>query len=228
VNDFFFSLAMLFPKEYEDIVWKLDNIPPEITGKARRNLTKVFRKKIKEHQYASILPPFVPLPYIPHFIHRKKSEQTLHRLIHVANRTNEFTLDTESINVHKVGNKPVLIQLQFLSEHAPSFVLIVEICHLHRVSHPGFDLLRNLFEIIFTWEKTIYNRDTKVELVPFTQFGLFTQEQSENLTPMNLQYEFKFFWDQKHPHQSNHSIFTDDSTNLCICESCLAKQPSEL
>jgi hypothetical protein len=59
-------------QEYENIVWKLNNIPPTIIGKQRQNYRKVLRKKIKEHEYASKYEPFEPLP---HFI--RSSEQHL-------------------------------------------------------------------------------------------------------------------------------------------------------
>ena len=217
---------MLSEKEYQDTLWKLDNIPSTITGKQRRNLRVAFRKKLKEHQYASKYEPFQPLPHTYYYINRTTPDITLHQIIQIAQTTSNFTLDTESVNIYKQGNKPVLVQVQMLLEHNSSIVLIFEMCHLPRKHELTFKLIQDFFNIIFNNDKTIYIWGIKDELLPFTVYDLFSYEQINRFTFINLQDKFKEIWQQQHPHQS--SELSNNSINDCLCESCIGKASTEL
>ena len=108
---------MLSAAEYEKIKWQLDNIPTTITGKPRQHLRATLKKKLHEHELASRFAPFEPYQYKQFFINRKTSAQTLHHLIDAVKKSTSFTLDTESICIHKQPNKPALIQLQIIQEN---------------------------------------------------------------------------------------------------------------
>ncbi|CAF1481876.1 unnamed protein product [Rotaria sordida] len=121
---------MLSQEEYEDIKYKLKSIPSSITGKHRQNLCRIFKKQLKEHEYTSTYPPFIPLSHKLFFINYATTEQTLIHLIETINISNIFTLDTESICIYKQPNQPTLIQLQIIRQKLNSYVIIIEVYHL--------------------------------------------------------------------------------------------------
>ncbi|CAF1350957.1 unnamed protein product [Rotaria sordida] len=88
---------MLSQKEYEDTLWKYNNVPPSITGQPRRNIRQAYRKKLMEHYYASNYPPFEPSPYELIFINYRRTEETLIQLIRIINSSTLFIIDTESL-----------------------------------------------------------------------------------------------------------------------------------
>jgi hypothetical protein len=100
---------MLSTEEYKEIQHQLENLPK---SSAR---AKCLRKRLKDHEYATTYDLFEPLPYIPYFLNRTTSAQTLNSLIRAAQTTTEITIDTESINIYKQCNKPALIQMQFIN-----------------------------------------------------------------------------------------------------------------
>ena len=87
---------MLSQKEYQDVLWKYNNLPSSLPTKTRRNFRQIFRIKLVEHKYASIYPPFQPSPYELLFINYQASEETLIHLIDKVKHSITFTLDTES------------------------------------------------------------------------------------------------------------------------------------
>ncbi|CAF4246014.1 unnamed protein product [Rotaria sordida] len=212
---------MLSKEEYNKTVWQLEHISREITGRYRKNLRSTLKRKIHEHDLSSTYPPFEPLPYIPYFVNRTTPEQTLHQPIEAVTTSIEFTLDTASGNIYRTANKPVLIQLQIFLPHNLSLVNVIEMCHLPPENHIRFKLLKQLFQIVFSEEKQVYIWGSTAELFPFITFKLFSYEQIDGINLINLQDQFKTYWNQQHIHKSN------EENDICICESCLGKQPSE-
>ena len=210
---------MLSQQEYQKTKCQLKNIPKEIHGPHRAHLHQRLKRKIKEHEYATTYDIFEPLPHISYFINRITSEKILNSLIQTAISTTEITIDTESINIPGIDNVPALIQVQMIIQHHRSIVLIIEMHHLPREHDRTFLLIKELIQIIFSPEKTIYIFGEETELLPFTKFQLFTKEQIDSMAPVNLQNEFKRYWQQQHPHTSS---------NNCICETCIGKLPSNL
>ena len=92
---------MLSKYEYQDILWKLNNIQSSTTGNSRQHLRITLWDKIHEHDLASRYHPFQPLNYKPFFINYGTTEQTLSQLIEATNNSKLFILDTESIYVYK-------------------------------------------------------------------------------------------------------------------------------
>ncbi|CAF2829011.1 unnamed protein product [Rotaria sp. Silwood2] len=215
---------MLSEEEYQDALWKFNNIPATITGKHRQNLRAIFRKKIHEHELASRYSPFQPLHYQNFFINYKTTEQTLFHLIEKIKISNLFTLDTESIGIHKQPNKPALIQLQIILSSSFSYVILVEVFHLPRIHQTTFQLIQQLFNTLFNSNKNIYIWGSIDELEKFVKFNLFSSDQIYLSNDINLQDDFKIFWNQHHPHKSTLSS-TNDSIS-CICETCLGIQPN--
>jgi hypothetical protein len=214
---------MLSEKEHNHILNQLNQPSSTISSTTKKNL----RKKLKEHEYATKLAPFDPLPHIPYFINRTTSEKMLHQLIRAATMSTEFTIDTESWNVFRQTNKPALIQLQIFLPRDSSFVLLIEVCHLPKEDNIVFKLIQQLFQIILTSKKKkIFIFGQKDELYPFIQFNLFSHDHIQNIKTINLQDQFKMFWNKYHPHQSISSTALNNSSD-CICEKCIGKNPSE-
>jgi hypothetical protein len=213
---------MLSEQEYEKTKWQLDHIPTCIEGTERRNLRATLKRKIHEHELITTFPPFQPLPFSSHFINRTTDEEILYKLIQAATTATEFTLDTESVNVYKKRNEPVLIQLQILHPSSASIVIITECCFLPNENHNRFRLIQEFFKTILSEEKQIYIWGTTAELFPFIKFKLFTYEQIDGINFINLQNNFKTYWDKQHIHGIN------NGNNRCSCTKCLGKNPSEL
>jgi hypothetical protein len=218
---------MLSEPEYYTPLQQLNDIPPDTHGKSRRNLRQTLKKQIKEYEYNLKYEKFEPLPYIPYFINRKTTEPTLHQLTQAATSSSEFTIDTESMNVRWEKNKPVLIQIQIILPYNLSLVTLVEIYHLPDNNTNHFKLIKHLFEIFFSPGKIIYIWGNMNELDPFVEFRLFSDEQLRSTKPINLQQQFKLFWNEQHPHQYRSSTSTDISEEDCTCERCIGKKPTE-
>ena len=195
---------------------EIATIPQELANDPPRNIRKKLRKKLKEHKYASLYPPFTPLSYYKQFINRKTDEETLVELIHIASDSDIFLLDTESIMVHHQPNRPGLIQLQIIQRNTSSIVLIIEINHLPLTYSMAFQLIKEFFRIVLDSTKVIYTWGSITELNDFVQFNLFDAEQIKSSDNRDLQDIFKQFWQQCHEHKT---------TNDCRCEQCIKKNP---
>jgi hypothetical protein len=80
-------------------------------------------------------------------------EKTLRSIIRTASSVDEFTIDTESINVRGEGNVPALVQLQIILPNRPSVIMIIEMHHLSCENRAKFLLIKELFQIVFLPEK---------------------------------------------------------------------------
>ncbi|CAF4154603.1 unnamed protein product [Rotaria sordida] len=206
---------MLSEAEYYTALQKLNNISSDIHGKHQQNYKQLLKKQIKEYEYKLKYEHFEPLPHIPYFINKITTEQTLHQLIQAATSSSEFIIDTESINIHKQKNKPALVQIQILLPYNLSLVMIVEMCHLPGDNTTRFTLIKQLFDLIITSNKQLYIWGTKDELFPFINFKLFSHEQLQSITPINLQHQFKLFWNEKHPHYDRISTLSNEAEDKC-------------
>ncbi|CAF1496977.1 unnamed protein product [Adineta ricciae] len=213
--------------EYYDALYRMQNIPSKITGKKRQNLRQKLKKQIKEYEYNIKYTGFTPLPYITYHVNRTTPESILQQLIQASTASIEFTLDTESMKVYKAQNRPSLIQIQVLLRHDLSLVIIFEMMHLPPRYSTKFSLIEQLFAIIFSHEKLLYIWGTTEELLPFTSFNLFTCTQISSIRSINLQDEFKSFWQAQHPHRDRTNETPDLAAIECICEQCIGKQRSE-
>ena len=186
-----------------------------------------FNKKTKEERYASLYKHFEPLSHTRYFINRSTDEETLESLIRTASSSNEFTIDTESVNIPGKGNEPALIQLLMIRYNHPSSVVIIEPHHLPHEHHPHFELIKQLFQVVLSPEKTSFIFGPKTELKPFAQFRLFSLEQIQAMTCIDLQRNFKQYWQEQHPHrQANPTNIT--RMGKCRCEQCIGKNSTDL
>ena len=200
---------MLSDREIQRIREQLEK---RISGKARRRLNK----KLIEHDYATHLPPFTPLPHHRLFLNRFTNAQTLQEIIAVAETSSIFTLDTESVNVFQQPNRPALIQIQILLPDEPSLVLILEANHLPPEPSETFRQIRQLCRIVLDPRKKIFVWGSINELQSFLPFRLFTSEEITSSGNKNFQLRFQEHWQENHVHQL---------TN-CECERCLGKSPT--
>ncbi|CAF1440560.1 unnamed protein product [Rotaria sordida] len=108
---------MLSQKEYDDTLWKYNNISKSITGQTRKNIRQTYREKLIEHYYALNYPPFEPSSYELIFINYRTLEETLIQLIKIINSSTLFIMDTESVykrhtrSPFDIGLDPKLVKL---------------------------------------------------------------------------------------------------------------------
>ncbi|CAF0804052.1 unnamed protein product [Rotaria sordida] len=100
-------------------------------------------------------------------------------------------------------------------------------CHLPGDNTTRFTLIKQLFDLIITSNKQLYIWGTKDELFPFINFKLFSHEQLQSITPINLQHQFKLFWNEQHPHHDRISTLSNKAEDKCVCEKCIGKKSSE-
>lgn len=211
---------MLSENEYNDILWKIDHIPTNITGRRRQNLRRCFKKKIVEHEFASKFPKFEAPPHEKFFINRTTSESTLMQLIEQIQLSSTFTLDTESVEVVRSNNRPALIQVEIIITDQRSSIMLVEMWHLPPQTSSKFDLTKRLFYELFQPNKNLYIWGKMDELNEFVCFNLFSIEQIKQPNNIDAQSKFKDFWRSKYQHQE-----TNDQTG-CQCEPCLGINPN--
>ncbi|CAF1496266.1 unnamed protein product [Rotaria sordida] len=87
--------------------------------------------------------------------------------------------------------------------------------HLPGDNTTRFTLIKQLFDLIITSNKQLYIWGTKDELFPFINFKLFSHEQLQSITPINLQHQFKLFWNEKHPHYDRISTLSNEAEDKC-------------
>jgi hypothetical protein len=172
-------------------------------------MKQTLLKQQRRHEQLSMLPKFKPLnQYEVHIINRWTDTHLLHDIIHIAQNTTHFTVDTDS---DMWTNKPALIQIELIRD-VTSIVILVEVCHLpsHRQSLM-FWLIRSLLKFILQPNKVIYAwGDGMDELLQFVDSGLFTSEQLEQLHMIHVQDEFK----QWHQEQYGNTARVGDKWGL--------------
>ena len=197
---------MLSKHEYQDILWKLNNMQSSIAGSSRQHLRITLRNKIHELDLASHYPPFQALNHKLFSINYRTTEQTLSQLIEATNNSKLFTLDTESICLYKQPNKPALIQLQIILFNLFSYRVLIGVCYLPRTHEPTFQLIQQLFNYSFDSNETIYVWGSMNELKHFFGLNLFSSDQIYSSNNINLQDYFKYYRNEHHPHQSSLSL----------------------
>ena len=210
---------MLLKYEYQDILWKLNNIQSSITVNSHQHLRITLWEKIHEHDLASRYPPFQPLNYKLFFINYRTTEQTLSQPIEATNNSKLFIFDAESISLYKQPNKSALIQPQIMLFNLFSYIVLIEVCYLPRTHESAFQLIQQLFNYSFDSNETIYVWGSMDELKHFFDFNLFSSDQIYSSNNINLQDYFKYYWNEHNPHQSSLSL----TNNLLeyICGTCL-------
>ena len=112
----------------------------------------------------------------------------------------------ESIYVYKQPNKPTLIQLQIILSNLVSYVVLIEVYYLPRTYERTFQLIQQLFNYSFDSNETIYVWRSMDKLKHFFVFNLFSTDQIYSSNNINLQYYFKYYWNEHNPHQSSLSL----------------------
>ncbi|CAF4388098.1 unnamed protein product, partial [Rotaria sordida] len=108
------------------------------------------------------------------------------------------------------SNEPALIQLQITQKNLFSYVIFVEVRHLPNMHEQTFILIQELFVSLFSSNKNIYIWGSVDELQKFLNFNLFSSSQIYLSNNINLQDEFKKFWNQHHPHKPPLSSTNDN------------------
>ncbi|CAF1213809.1 unnamed protein product [Rotaria sordida] len=97
-------------------------------------------------------------------------------------------------------------------------------CHLPRKHEVTFQLIKDIFNIIFSGNSKVYIWGTEDELFPFTMYNLFSEEQIISKNFINLQHTFQQTWQQQHPHRSTS---LSDTHTQCLCKECIGKKATE-
>jgi hypothetical protein len=121
----------------------------------------------------------------------------MHELIHLAQKTKRFTIDTQ---FDKCTGRPSLIQIEFNNE-VLSIVALVEACHLPTDGTSlSFWLIHSLFRFVLQTSKVIYSWGSVAEaLDPFVQYGYFTNETLKQLQNTDVQHEFSSWYREFDP-----------------------------
>ena len=143
------------------------------------------------------LPPFTPInsPAV-YIINRSTDTYLLHELLHFAQNTKYFSLDTES---DFLTMNPSLIQIEMIVQRE-SVVILVEVCHLPLDRDSlSFWLIRSLLKFILKPTNIIYVwGNGEEELSRFVRYGLFTSDTREALKMVNLQSKFKDWYQESY------------------------------
>ena len=180
------------------------------------------QRKRQLNMELSVLPTLMPLTDCQiYLINQTTSPELLQNLIQMARQTTEFTIDTEQdYSTHQ----PALIQIQFI--RANSLVLLIEACHLPHSSSVLFWLIRALLKIILRSSNVFFSwGDPILELESFVPFGLFSLDNIYQLTTVDVQREFKTWYNHRFPHTCAYPPFHDDSPD-CTCRHRPVKNPN--
>ena len=172
-----------------------------------------FQRKRQCNKEWSVLPTFTPWKdcHIIH-IHRSTPSLVLYDLIGYARQATKFTIDTES-DSHT--HQPSLIQIEFI--RLESIVILIEMCHLPEKDSVLSRLIESLFKVILLSSNEIFAwGDIIDELSPFVRYGLFTFETLQQLDTIDVQIEFKHWYNKKFAHQCGLPLYAEDH-HSCTC-----------
>jgi hypothetical protein len=122
----------------------------------------------QHHRQLISRPKFAPVDlHVSYLVNRFTGSEMMHDLIHLAQKTKRFTVDTQFD--HGTG-RPSLIQIEFVHELL-SIVVLIETCHLPADKESlTFWLIRSLLKFVFEPSKVIYVWGRTIDvLVPFVQ-----------------------------------------------------------
>lgn len=177
-------------------------------------MTRSERQK-QTNQILHVLPTFTPINsncYI-YCINKATLPLYLHDLIHLAERTTRFTIDTEH---DYYTYESALIQIEFIN-YDRSAIILIQTSDLPDSTSVGFFLMRKLMAIILQHSNTLYGwGDMKYELMRFIHFHLFSSHAITQINFINVQYHFKQWYNQTFLHQCGLPLFSDDH-DLCTC-----------
>lgn len=174
----------------------------------RRTLNWKPKKVHENNEYRELCrngkcSPFQPSPsaYRYYYINRETSTETLDDLIEYARLTNEFSIDTEGQSRRPPQpSDPALIQIELIQLNYPSLIVLIETLHLPPQHSKRFGRIRELCQVIFTNDHTIYSwGPAKTELRKFFRFNLFDEHNMDRINERNIQDEFKSTFHSTHP-----------------------------
>lgn len=148
-------------------------------------------------------------------VHRSTPVNLLTCLIDSARKTIMYTIDTEG---DFYTHQPALIQIEFVGQD--SLVILFEMCHMPLDTFDGHrcHLIRLLFETIFHTSNIIYAWGSITnELSNFVRYGFFSDELVHDLNLIDVQLEFKYWYNKTFTHQCSLLWLTDNDDPSCTC-----------
>lgn len=178
------------------------------------------RRKQREHQLfveLSVLPEMKPLkPYTVRLISCFTSIFTLISLNNYIEKFHRFTIDTEN---DFPSNQPSIIQVEWIDDKREnSIVLVFEMAYLPKYGTPRFEYIAKLFRSILKPSNKIYGwGNIQQELSTFVQFNLFTMEMVKSIDMFDVQYHFKYWYNEHYPHRESciGKSMTQDHPDCC-------------
>lgn len=162
------------------------------------------RLKIESrHEQLKHNPSFKPInEYQVYIINKFTDLNVLHHLIHLAQNTKYYSIDTQS---DLYTNQPALIQIECIHRSLSS-VILIEMCHLPiDKTSVRFWLIKSLFKTIFHSSNTMYSWSNFIEeLSRFLIYDIFKFDILFDIDAINMQHEFK---------QWHHQTYKSDQIN---------------
>ena len=135
------------------------------------------------------LPKFAPMtPEKVYYINHTTESNTMCKLINLANKKEEFIIQTKYYHVNKY---PAIIQILFVYQMKLLFILI-ETIYLSWNNFPLLSQLQELFSVILSPSNVIQSwTDIKKELRGFLNLSLFEFAQIEKTRVINIKDQFQ-------------------------------------
>lgn len=175
----------------------------------------------RRHEHLKSLPEFQPRqPFRIYYLHRLTSFMSIFYLIDKAQRTREYTIDTEG-DPHT--QQRLLVQIEFIQTadiNEDSIIVLVELNRLPWFQSKLFHLFQRLFCSIFYPENRIFTWDNqKKHVEQLISYQLFNIDQLNHVDWIDLQVDFKFWYNRRYKHdRSCQDQTNDDDHPQCTCE----------
>ena len=161
---------------------------------------------------------FQPLSSYRHYhVHKNTPMDVLDDLIDYAKVVNNYTIDTEDQLEPSSPSTPALIQIEYVWEHNPSILLIIDMMYLPKQNEPTFGKIKQLLKIIFSNNHTIYLwGPIEKELKHFYKFELFDKSDINCtcIKERNIQDEFTSYYNQNYPSSPSIKLKTKETYSL--------------
>lgn len=164
------------------------------------------------------LPNFKAMkPYIILYIYERQAHSILDELIIEAKRTKTFTI----VSKHKLLHHDYMLLQVELIQDTQTIIALIEYSNRTDRDVRYFYTLREFFVIIFEQSKIIQTWGNIIELLrPYAQYGLFSLNEVIQSQNMNIQKEFKFWYNRTFRHYTQcqrYLKYDETDGSSCSC-----------
>ena len=181
--------------------------------KLKRVVEENRLKQLYEQGKCDLFQPLSSYRY--YHVHKNTPMDVLDDLIDYAKVVNNYTIDTEDQLEPSSPSTPALIQIEYIWEHNPSILLIIEMMYLPKQNEPTFGKIKQLLKIIFSNNHTIYLwGPIEKELKHFYKFELFDKSDINCIKERNIQDEFTSYYNQNYPSSPSIKLKTKETCSF--------------